>query len=507
MHQWELPHAELHPHQIQCEWPNPTAMKDADRTIGSLIGLSIGDALGAATEFCPRTFMIKHPVKDMMGGGTWGLKRGQWTDDTSMALCLAISLIVSKGFDAYDQLLRYKWWYRYGYMSSTGVATRDSIETFERRQRHFFKDNSNYSKELFDQPQNPKTVEKFNVYCSQDGVAGNGALMRLGPVPLFFHNDPPSAVRYSGMSGQITHGDAKARDACRYYGALIVAALHGASKDELMDVQFYEKHLDWFGDPQLHEDILSIARGSYKKKGGYEDGIRGKGYVVNALEAALWAFWSTNDFKEGVLAAVNLGDDTDTTAAIYGQLAGAFYGYAGLPKKWCQGVYAVKFLVYISVMLHNIGSQYRSLEVAKSSMSSEMGLTTTPKVSGREHHHAIPHEQRSHGAAASCASITSTNAYATRSHAGAYSKTGYRAAPVTQYEYDVNYRSIDVPARYGVRDTRVSSTMMPPYTHGYTGRDPTSNLYVEHQYSDRAPNLPMDSNLSKSYDFRRHRGY
>ncbi|CAF4299446.1 unnamed protein product, partial [Rotaria sordida] len=162
------------------------------------------------------------------------------------------------------------------------------------------------------------------MHCSKEGVAGNGALMRLAPVPLFFYQHPKVAVDYSGISGQITHGDKKAYDACRYYGALIVAAVRGEDKNKLISNTFYDDHRGWFGDKTLHPEIMAIAQGSYKKKGGYQDGIRGKGYIVNALEAALWAFWSDGDsFETGALKAVNLGDDTDTTAAIYGQLAGA----------------------------------------------------------------------------------------------------------------------------------------------------------------------------------------
>ncbi|CAF1287932.1 unnamed protein product [Adineta steineri] len=188
-------------------------------------------------------------------------------------------------------------------------------------------------------------LKKFNVYCSEAEVTGNGALVRLAPVPLFFYRDPKTAVEYSGQSGQTTHGDQKAYDACRYYGALIVAALQGYSKDDLLKNAFYSKNKRWFGKNELHPDVKSVAEGSYKRRNGYEDGIRGNSYIVNALEAALWAFWSDEDsFEKGALAAVNLGDDTDTTAAIYGQLAGAYYGYNKLPNDWVRDVYAKTFM-------------------------------------------------------------------------------------------------------------------------------------------------------------------
>jgi ADP-ribosyl-[dinitrogen reductase] hydrolase len=270
-----------------------------------------------------------------------------------MALCLANSLVARRGFVLYDQLVRYKWWYKEGYMSSTGqcfdigAATKQSIDEFECRQRKLAK-KLRIEVEDLDYLSDPKVLGQFDVYCSEDEVAGNGALMRLTPVPLFFYRSPKHAVEYSGRSGQITHGDRKAYDACRYYGALIVAALEGHKKEDILAKNFYSKHKDWFGENKLHPDIKLIAEGSFKKD-GYEAGIRGKGYIVNALEAALWAFWSDGgSFENGALAAVNLGDDTDTTAAIYGQLAGAYYGYRNLPEHWLEYVYAHKYMKTLS---------------------------------------------------------------------------------------------------------------------------------------------------------------
>ncbi|CAF2633770.1 unnamed protein product [Rotaria sp. Silwood2] len=268
-----------------------------------------------------------------------------------MALCLINSLIARHGFVPYDQLVRYKWWYRHGYMSSTGLcfdigsATTQSIQEFERRQI-IFANEKNILFEHLDYLSDHQLLNEFNVYCSQEGVAGNGALMRLAPVPLFFHRNPKLAVQYSGISGQITHGDQKAYDSCRYFGALIVATLQGETKDNLLSNRFYDNHKDWFNDEPLHPDVQQVVEGSFKRDGGYEDGIRGKGYIVSALEAALWAFWSDEDlFEKGALAAVNLGDDTDTTAAIYGGLAGAYYGYKNLPQKWVDSVYAKTFII------------------------------------------------------------------------------------------------------------------------------------------------------------------
>ncbi|CAF1005426.1 unnamed protein product [Adineta ricciae] len=341
-----------------------TANEDMlDKIQGSMCGMALGDALGAHVEFRSHTYLQENPVSDLRGGGTWGLKEGQFTDDTSMALCLAISLITRHDFVPYDQLVRYKWWYQKGYMSSTGhcfdigAGTRESLQVFYNRQRKLA-GKSRTTVDKLDYLSDAHYLRNFNVYCSEDGAAGNGALMRLAPVPLFFRKSSAHAIEYSGISGQITHGDIKAYDACRYYAALICAALNGCTKEQILANDFYKTQQS-FHDKQLCHEIRNVAEGSYKKPGGYTDGIRGKGYIVDSLEAALWAFWSDDDsFKKGVLAAINLGDDTDTTAAIYGQLAGAYYGYKALPQEWINRLYAREFLLNISGWLEREGGKW-----------------------------------------------------------------------------------------------------------------------------------------------------
>jgi ADP-ribosyl-[dinitrogen reductase] hydrolase len=376
------------PHEIKCISPNGVSKisGDVNRFVGSLVGLAVGDALGASAEFRPHQYFVEHPVRDMEGGGTWGLKAGQWTDDTSMALCLASSLISKRCFDPYDQMVRYKWWFKHGYMSSTGHcfdignATRDSLEEFSRRQKILYKIFHCHSDEDCDKLTWDKveSVKEFNINCSSSDGAGNGALMRLAPIPLFFYQFPQIAVEYAGRNASLTHGDRKAVDACRYYAALIVAAVNGESITELLRNDFYEKHLHWFGSKDLDQEILQIAHGSYKRQNGYEDGIRGKGYIVKALEAALWAVWSEKEsFEKGALAAVNLGDDTDTTAAIYGQLAGACYGYQNIPKKWIDKLYAHKLLVTIGQWIYYEGTKYKLTEKEQKIISTIQPSTGT----------------------------------------------------------------------------------------------------------------------------------
>lgn len=363
--QFPLPQERILPHRISISWPPRREFNDSkidNRIDGSLVGLAVGDALGASVEFRPQKYLAEHPVHGMMGGGTWGLQAGQWTDDTSMALCLASSLITKRTFNPYDQLVRYKWWYRYGYLSSTGKcfdignATRNAIEEFSRRQEELRNYLNLWSEEDVDRlPIQDVLNNGFDVYCSNESVEGNGALMRLAPVPIFFYRTPKHAVRYAGESARLTHGGQVAVDACRYYAALIVAAIRGESKEDILSSQFYSKHQAWFNNTPLHADIVRVANGSFKKRRGYKDGIRGKGHVMWTLEAALWAFWSSDSFEQGALNAVNLGDDTDTTAAIYGQLAGAYYGYRSIPPEWMHQLYASNLLISTAAWLQYYG--------------------------------------------------------------------------------------------------------------------------------------------------------
>jgi ADP-ribosyl-[dinitrogen reductase] hydrolase len=281
-----------------------------DRIRGALIGLAVGDAVGTTVEFMPRGSFP--PVTDLVGGGPFALEPGQWTDDTSMALCLAESLLDRKGFDARDQMERYVRWWRDGHLSSTGRcfdignATRKALERFVRTGDPHAGSTDPYS-------------------------AGNGSIMRLAPVAMHFAHSPERAIEMCGESSRTTHPIRAAVDACRYLGALLVGAFHGAAKEELLSAFYAPVPGVWERAP-LAPEIAAIAGGSFARKS--ESEISGSGYVVDTLEAALWAFRTTDDFREGCLRVVNLGDDSDSTAAVYGQIAGAFYGEAAVPGEW-----------------------------------------------------------------------------------------------------------------------------------------------------------------------------
>ncbi len=308
-----------------------------DRFQGSLLGLATADAVGTTLEFqAPGSF---EPIKDMVGGGPFNLAPGQWTDDTSMALCLAESLVEQQKFDPLDQLQRYTRWYRNGHLSSTGRCF--DIGNTVRAALH-----------LFEQSNQP--------YCGSTDPysAGNGSLMRLAPVPLFYAQQPERAIEKSGQSSLTTHGAVAAVDACRYFGALLVGAVKGEAKETLLAARYSPSPGYWARYPLVTE-IDQIAAGSFKHRQPPE--IKGSGYIVNSLEAALWAFYNSQSFKEGCLLAANLGDDADTTAAVYGQLAGAYYGQQGIPAEWLEKVALYDLIISFAAQLFKLSKQRTEL--------------------------------------------------------------------------------------------------------------------------------------------------
>lgn len=304
---------------------------ELDRSRGSLVGLAVGDALGTTVEFRqPGTFP---PVTDIVGGGPFGLEPGQWTDDTSMALCLAESLVERKGFDPADQMARYVRWWREGYMSSNGSCF-DIGNTVRSALRRF-----------------TQTADPYSG-STDPNSAGNGSLMRLAPVPVFFARNPAEAIERSADSSRTTHGAATAVDACRYYAALIVGALRGEPKEKLLSPRYSPMRGYWEEHP-LTPEIDEVAAESFKKKKPPK--IAGIGYVVLSMEAALWAFHNSTSFEDGALPAVNLGDDADTTGAVYGQLAGAYYGEQGIPERWRRKLSQRELIESLAEQLHHFG--------------------------------------------------------------------------------------------------------------------------------------------------------
>lgn len=279
---------------------------ELNRATGSLLGLAVGDAVGSTNEF----EISPVPINDMVGGGPFGLAPGEWTDDTSMALCLAESLKEYKGFNGRDVMNRFVLWWRQGYMSVLGYcfdignATKAALQRFEKTGVYF--------------AGNPDPE-----------VAGNGSLMRLAPIPILFWKDLTKTKENAIAQSLLTHAAPVCIECCQIYATAIHRALHGKSKTEIL------------------AGIHVPAR---------ED-VEPSGYVLESMQAALYCFANTDSFREGCLMAANFGGDADTIAAIYGQLAGAHYGESGIPAEWLNQLSWCEEIRQTAIKLAEIGAQ------------------------------------------------------------------------------------------------------------------------------------------------------
>lgn len=294
-----------------------------ERAKGSLLGLAVGDAIGTSVEFKPRgTFT---PVTDMVGGGVFHLQAGQWTDDTSMALCLADSLIECHGFDPIDQMQKYSRWMQEGYRSSIGRCF-DIGGTTSNSIRKFLQTGEPYS---------GSTAE----YDS-----GNGCIMRLAPVAIAYQFDEGKNLFYSGESSRVTHASIQCIESSKLFGNILRKALLGHEKRSIL--------LESGGFEIAHPKVRSLASAEYLTRS--IDDIRGSGYVIECLEAALWCFAKTDSFEGAVLKATNLGDDADTTAAVCGQICGAYYGKDNIPLNWLDTLHLREEIESLASQLSSI---------------------------------------------------------------------------------------------------------------------------------------------------------
>ena len=294
---------------------------------GCLIGLAIGDALGAPVQFRSRdTFKISSYQK----GGDYNVDIGEYTDDTAMALCLAESLI-KDGFSTKSQLDIYIKWYEYGYLGTRdypfdiGITVSMSLDHYK------------------------QTKNEFSPFIHEE-YSGNGSIMRLVPVIMYFINDLENAVYYAGISSTTTHSSPIAIDACRLLAFYLFYIFHGYKKDLLFSKYFFEKIDNFFKESPLHPKIENIAKGFFIKK--QRPQINSTGYVVHTLQAALWSFYSTDSFEESLIKAANLGDDADTVGAVTGQLAGAYYGLDSINKKYILPLYNKELILEYAKKLY-----------------------------------------------------------------------------------------------------------------------------------------------------------
>ncbi len=281
-----------------------------ERFRGALVGLAVGDALGAAVQHRkPGSFTA---ANDLLGGGPFELPRGAWTDDTAMALCLAESLAECGGFDPADQVARYQRWQRAGHLSSTGECVGITAGVARALAT------AGWTGKAFAGSHDPAQLDKET-------------LSRVAPAVLFFLAEPRDAVHYAAEAARTTNQSPLVLDSCRYLAALLAGALQGVGRPQLL-AQRYSPVAGLWDERPLKEPVAAIAEGSYRRAAAAD--LEAGGTVLQTLEAVLWALDHSGNFREGALLAVNLGLDADVTGAVYGQLAGALYGVSGIPPTW-----------------------------------------------------------------------------------------------------------------------------------------------------------------------------
>lgn len=279
-----------------------------------LLGLATGDALGTTNEFCPR--QSAQELTTIIGGGPFALEAGKWTDDTSMALCLADALLAQGRYDSTEVMRRYAAWHNEGYRSSTGhcfdigIQISHALETFHHDPSALVAQNS------------PRSTN-----------AGNGCIMRLAPVIIagFPRRDPRDIIKMARISARETHYSEEAEAATEVFAALLTNAMNGHPKDEILNI-------GWASTGTAFDDCArkAISTDPHLRAASQENT---SGYVIHGLALAVWGLMDFSSFTDAALAIANLGGDADTNAAIFGQLGGAFYGVEGIPRQWRSLIY------------------------------------------------------------------------------------------------------------------------------------------------------------------------
>jgi len=283
--------------------PDQSAQAIRKRAIGALLGLAVGDALGTTLEFSARD--SRERVMDIVGSGPFNLEPGQWTDDTSMALALADSLIACDGIDEHDLMTRFVSWMDEGAYASNGRCF-DIGMTVRGALKRFIASGDPLAGST-----DPKS-------------AGNGSLMRLAPVAVRYWEDDEARRDAAARQSRTTHGAPEAVDACVAFADMLAEAIAGKPLSAVLRERVT--------DPPYAGTIATIMAGAWRGKKRSE--INSSGYVAHSLEAALWCVARTTTFADAIILAANLGDDADTVAAITGQLAGALYSYHAIPDDW-----------------------------------------------------------------------------------------------------------------------------------------------------------------------------
>lgn len=288
--------------------------------LAGIFGLCVGDALGVPVEFAHRSALDRDPVLGMRAWGTHHQPAGTWSDDTSMTLCLLDSL--AQGLDYGDIMTKFLRWYRegaytpHGQAFDVGRATAQALERFARG------------------------TPPLACGGTREGDNGNGSLMRILPLLFYLQSrydmeDTEKVLAVVHDVSALTHAHKRSQLACGLYISVADLLTRGESKEGAAE-RGLARALNWYRQsPSFVRELIHYQRVQDRDFAGLpRAAIQSSGYVVHTLEAALWCFLNTESYRDCVLAAVNLGDDTDTVAAVAGGLAGLYYGLDNIPEEW-----------------------------------------------------------------------------------------------------------------------------------------------------------------------------
>lgn len=300
--------------------------------ISSIIGHAVGDAMGVPVEFSIREKLLEHPVTDMMGYGSHPVPAGYWSDDTSMEIATIDSFIEKNGWDYDDILNKYAEWVQNGKYTPGGEVF-DIGRTCLRAIRKY----------------QQSKVEKTGIKPIDAGQKdlmgnGNGALMRILPVALYCVDSNMSdneIIELVSNVSSLTHGHEIGILACYIYVKYILFLIDGCTKEEAykkikeLDYSYFTNDSLSVYDRLLKDDIMTLKLSD----------IKSTAYVVDTLEASFYVLLNCYNYRQSIIGAINLGNDTDTIAAIVGSMAGIIYGYNDIPEKWIDGLAKKDYLL------------------------------------------------------------------------------------------------------------------------------------------------------------------
>lgn len=290
----------------------------SDTVYDGIYGLAIGDAVGVPAEFKSRKELFQNPVTDMTGYGTHYQKPGTWSDDTSLSLCLLDSL--SSGLNYLDVMDKFRSWEElgmytpYGKLFDIGMTTDEAIDRYIR------------------------DIPVLQCGGTDEYNNGNGSLMRILPLAFFIQTKRISygqAMEITSDISSLTHAHQRSKMACCIYITIALELMDGKSLPHALD-DGLGKSRPFLEGKQEYGRFHRLFSQSFKTTPEKE--INSSGYVIDTLEAAIWCLYNTDSYKECILKAVNLGDDTDTTASVAGGLAGLAYRRSGMPEHWIKGL-------------------------------------------------------------------------------------------------------------------------------------------------------------------------